>query len=102
MQYLHVYNNFCYLLQTIVHHAALGKSKNVKNTIINDHRIKCVMTDNLKYECVKMLEILAHLCEQGGDPTCASTEGKTAKEIARNRDYKIVAALLGMYHSYVY
>ena len=49
-----------------------------------------------------MLEILAHLCEQGGDPTCASIEGKTAKEIARNRDYKIVAALLGMFHSYVY
>ena len=49
-----------------------------------------------------MLEILAHLCEQGGDPTCASTEGKTAKEIAHSRDNKIVATLLGMYYSCVY
>ena len=49
-----------------------------------------------------MLEILAHLCEQGGDPTCVSTQGKTAKEIAQNRDNKIAAALLGKYYSYVY
>ena len=48
-----------------------------------------------------MLEILAHLCEQGGDPTCVSTQGKTAKGIAHNRDNKIAATLLGMYFSSV-
>ena len=48
-----------------------------------------------------MLEILAHLCEQGGDPTCVSAQGKTAKEIAENRNSKIVVALLGMLYMYI-
>ena len=48
-----------------------------------------------------MLEILAHLCEQGGDPTHLSKQGKTAKEIAENRNSKIAVALLGKLYLYV-
>ena len=45
-----------------------------------------------------MLEILAHLCEQGGDPTCTSAQGKTVKEIAENRNSKLAVALLSMFY----
>ena len=48
-----------------------------------------------------MLEILAHLCEQGGDPMHVSKQEKTAKEIAENRNSKIAVALLGMLYLYV-
>ena len=47
---------------------------------------------------MKMLDILAHLCEQGGDPTCTNKQKKTAKEIAENRDSKIAVTLLGMFY----
>jgi len=40
------------------------------------------------------LEVLAHLCEQGGDPT-VTYRGKTAKAIAENKGNRIISALLG-------
>ena len=49
-----------------------------------------------------MLEILAHLCEQGGDPMHVSKQKKTIKEIAENRNSKIAVALLGTFYLYVY
>ena len=49
-----------------------------------------------------MLEILAHLCEQGGDPTYLGKQEKTAKEIAENRNSKIAVSLLGMFYLYAY
>ena len=49
-----------------------------------------------------MLKILAHLCEQGGDPMHVSKQEKTAKEIAENKNSKIAVALLGTFHLYVY
>ena len=48
-----------------------------------------------------MLEILAHLCEHGGDPTCTSAQGKTVKEIAENSNSKIAVALLGMFYMHI-
>ena len=60
--------------------------------------IRClIIQDQVEYEYVKMLDILAHLCEQGGDPTRTNKEEKTAKEIADNRDSKIAVTLLGMF-----
>ena len=50
----------------------------------------------MKHKYVRMLEVLAHLCEQGGDPTHTNKQGKTAKEIAQTKDIKIAVALLGM------
>ena len=44
-----------------------------------------------------MLGVLAHLCEQGGDPTHTNKQGKTAKEIAETMDNKIAVTLLGTY-----
>ena len=54
----------------------------------------------MKHEYVNMLEILAHLCEQGGDPTYTNKQGRSAKEIAENAENKIAVALLGM-HMYI-
>ena len=48
-----------------------------------------------------MLKILAHLCEQGGDPTCTSAQGKTVKEIVENRNNKLAIALLGMFYVHI-
>ena len=54
-----------------------------------------VIQVDAKHDYVHMLKILAHLCEQGGDPTCTSAQGKTVKEIAENR---LAVALLGMFY----
>ena len=43
-----------------------------------------------------MLEIFSHLCEQGGDPTRANKQGKTAKQISENENNKIAVVFLGM------
>ena len=48
-----------------------------------------------------MLEILAHLCEHGGDPTCVSKQGKTTKEISQNQNI-IAVTLLGKCYRYIY
>ena len=40
--------------------------------------------------------MLAHLCEQGGDPTFISKQGKTAQTITEENGNKIATALLGM------
>lgn len=43
-----------------------------------------------------MMEVLAYLCEQGGDPTILCRQGKTPKIIAEEDNCQIAAALLGM------
>ena len=66
-------------IQTVIHHAA--QAKLYKQT-----------------GCIEqiLLEALAHLCEQGGDPTCVCKQGKTPKSIVIERNIKIAVALLGM------
>jgi len=48
------------------------------------------------------LEVLAHLCEQGGDPAIISNHGKTAQAIAKEHGSKIAEALLGIPHLNIY
>ena len=42
-----------------------------------------------------MMEVLAYLCEQGGDPTILSKDGRTPKSIAEDNNCQIAVALLG-------
>ena len=42
-----------------------------------------------------MMEVLAYLCEQGGDPTILSKDGRTPKSIAEDDNCQIAAVLLG-------
>ena len=41
------------------------------------------------------MEALAYLCEQGGDPTILSKDGRTPKSIAEDNNCQIAVALLG-------
>ena len=41
------------------------------------------------------MEVLAYLCEQGGDPTILCRHGKTPKIIVEEDNCQIAAALLG-------
>lgn len=43
-----------------------------------------------------MMEALAYLCEQGGDPTILCKKGRTPKTIAEEDDCRMAAALLGI------
>ena len=42
-----------------------------------------------------MMEVLAYLCEQGGDPTILCKDERTPKTIAEEGNCQIAAALLG-------
>jgi len=42
------------------------------------------------------MEVLAHLCEQGGDPSILCKQDRTAKTIAEGNGNRIATALLGM------
>ena len=41
------------------------------------------------------MEVLAYLCDQGGDPTMICSQERTPKAIAEEDNCKIAAALLG-------
>jgi len=41
------------------------------------------------------MEVLAHLCEQGGDPTILCKQEKTAKTIVEENGTRIATAVLG-------
>ena len=45
------------------------------------------------------MEVLAHLCEQGGDPTILCKQERTAKTIVEENGNRVATALLGMYIS---
>ena len=49
-----------------------------------------------------MMEVLAYLCEQGGDPTILSKDGRTPKSIAEDNNCQIAAALLGIAMQCIY
>ena len=42
------------------------------------------------------MEALTYLCEQGGDPTILSSDGRTPKNIVEENNCEIAAALLGI------
>ena len=48
-----------------------------------------------KYNHYAIMEVLAYLCDQGGDPTMICSQERTPKVIAEEDNCKIAAALLG-------
>ena len=42
------------------------------------------------------MEALTYLCEQGGDPTILSSDGRTPKNIVEENNCEIAATLLGI------